>query len=60
MKLTRVIFLALSFIVPVSMTSFASADDKQPTEEKAEKAPKKKGKKGKKDEKKDEKKEEAK
>jgi hypothetical protein len=63
MKLTRVIFLALAFIIPSATTSFASAADEKPAagDEAAPKAGKKKGKKGgKKDKKGDETKEEAK
>ena len=49
MKLTRVIFLALAFVIPTATTSFASAADDKPAagDEAAPKAGKK-GKKGKK------------
>jgi hypothetical protein len=47
MKLTRVIFLALAFIIPTATTSLASAADDKPAAEEGAK-PAKKGKKGKK------------
>lgn len=61
MKLTRVILLALAFVIPTATTSFASAGDEPAAAagDEAKPAKGKKGKKAKKD-KKEEKKEEAK
>jgi hypothetical protein len=62
MKLTRVILLALAFVIPTATTSFASAaDEPAAAGDTAKPAKGKKGKKGKKDKKAgDETKEEAK
>jgi hypothetical protein len=62
MKLTRVILLALAFVIPTATTSLASAaDEPAAAGDTAKPAKGKKGKKGKKDKKEgDEKKEEAK
>ena len=60
MKLTRVILLALAFVIPTATTTFASAaDEPAAAGDTAKPAKGKKGKKGKKDKKGEEKKEAA-